>query len=60
MSPQPERSDSTKQHKIETPSEEVLKYWTEERMRKAKATNMPHLDKLDQGKQPPQRPQQKD
>lgn len=55
MSPQPERSDSIKHHKIETPSEEVLKHWTKERMRKAKATNMPHLEKPAQEKQPPQR-----
>ena len=56
----PEHSDPIKKHPVDKPSEETLKYWTAERMRKAKATNMPHIGKPDQGKQSPQQPPQKD
>lgn len=37
-------------HSIDTPPEDVLKYWTAERMRNAKAADMPNVDKLDQRK----------
>jgi hypothetical protein len=38
-------------HKMDTSSEDVLKYWTAEKMRKAKPAPMPHVDnEPDQGK----------
>jgi hypothetical protein len=40
-------------HPIDTPPEDALKYWTRERMRKAKGTNMPHIDVPDRGKKHP-------
>ncbi|HZR44446.1 MAG TPA: hypothetical protein VFB12_30310 [Ktedonobacteraceae bacterium] len=38
-------------HSVETPSEEVLKHWTADKMRDAKATNMPTSNDLKQVKQ---------
>ena len=43
-------------HPVDTPPDDALKYWTADKKRKAKATNMPHVDTLDQGKKPPRRP----
>ncbi|HLI06298.1 MAG TPA: hypothetical protein VKV40_07010 [Ktedonobacteraceae bacterium] len=45
-------------HKVETPAEDVRKYWTAERMRDAKPVPMPHLTD-GEGKQPgkPQKPE---
>ena len=43
-------------HSVETPSDDALKYWTADKMRKAKPANLPHIDAPDRGKQRPQRP----
>ena len=43
-------------HTVDTPPDDALKYWTADKKRKAKATNMPHVDTLDQEKKPPRRP----
>jgi hypothetical protein len=43
-------------HSVETPSDEALKYWTADNMRKAKPANLPHVNAQDRGKQHPQRP----
>jgi len=43
-------------HSVETNPDEVLKYWTADKMRDAKPVNLPSVDTLDQNKQPPQRP----
>lgn len=40
---QSESSDAVVRHTVDTPAEDVLKYWTAERMRKTKATRMPHI-----------------
>jgi hypothetical protein len=40
-------------HKVETPPDEALKYWTEDRMRDAKAAPLPNANILDQDKQDP-------
>jgi hypothetical protein len=42
-------------HKVETPPDEALKYWTVDRMRKAKAAPLPGVNTLDREKQDPQR-----
>lgn len=43
-------------HPVETPSDDALKYWTVDKMRKAKPAEMPHVDAPDQGKAHPRRP----
>lgn len=55
---QSESSDSVTKHQVDTPAENVLKYWTADRMRKAKATNMPHIDAPERKKPHPRRPPQ--
>lgn len=55
---QSESSDSVRKHSVDTPPEDALKYWTAERMRKAKATNMPHIDAPGRKKQSSRRPPQ--
>jgi hypothetical protein len=52
----PGSSKKIVKHSVETPSEEVLKHWTAEKMRDAKVTNMPTVDGPDQRKQDPGRP----
>ncbi len=51
-----ESSDSVRKHNVDTPAEDALKYWTADRMRKAKATNMPHIDAPERKKSHPRRP----
>ncbi|HEY1352124.1 MAG TPA: hypothetical protein VGF67_21090 [Ktedonobacteraceae bacterium] len=53
---QSESSDAVTKHTVETPAEDVLKYWTADRMRKTKATNMPHVGAPQQKKPGPRRP----
>lgn len=55
---QSESSDSVTKHTVDTPPEDALKYWTADRMRKAKATNMPHIDAPGRKKPHPRRPPQ--
>jgi len=43
-------------HSVDTPSEDALKYWTADKMRKAKATNLPNVNTLDREKKPSRRP----
>jgi hypothetical protein len=43
------------EHTVNTPSDDVLKYWTVEKMRDATAVDLPHVDVPDPGKQHPQR-----
>jgi hypothetical protein len=42
--------------KVNTPSEDALKYWTANRMRGAKAAPLPNVSTLDRGKKDPRRP----
>ncbi len=44
-------------HTVDTPAEDALKYWTEDKMRKAKAAKMPNVDAdaLERGKKRPRR-----
>ena len=51
----PHRSAVIK-HSVETPSDDALKYWTADKMRKAKPADLPHVGTRDQGKQQPRRP----
>ncbi|HLQ27698.1 MAG TPA: hypothetical protein VK140_00505 [Ktedonobacteraceae bacterium] len=44
------------QHPVETPSDDALKYWTADKMRKAKAARLPNVTALDRGKPHPRRP----
>jgi hypothetical protein len=48
------RSSTIIKHKVGKHSDDTLKYWTADKMRNAKATNMPNVDALDQEKQHPQ------
>ncbi|HET9999497.1 MAG TPA: hypothetical protein VFQ36_01305 [Ktedonobacteraceae bacterium] len=43
-------------HKIDTPAEDALKYWTDEKMRDAKPAEMPKVKGLKRGKKRPKRP----
>ena len=43
-------------HSVDKPSDEALKYWTADKMRRAKPADLPHVDTRDQGKQHPRRP----
>jgi hypothetical protein len=43
-------------HSVDTSSDDILKYWTADRMRKAKAANLPNVTALEREKQHPRRP----
>jgi hypothetical protein len=43
-------------HKVETPADDVLQYWTANKLRQAKAMDLPNTDALKPGKQHQQRP----
>src|SRR5881275_276399 len=47
---------SVRKHTVETSPEEVLKYWTADRMRSAKPVPLPNVKALKRGKRHPQRP----
>ena len=47
------RSSTIVKHKVGKNADDTLKYWTADKMRNAKATNMPNVDALDQEKQHP-------
>ena len=51
---QPDSESPAKKHKVETPPDEALKYWTADKMRKAKPAPMPHVNAPGGEKQPPQ------
>ena len=46
-------------HRVETPPDEALKYWTTDKMRKAGATNMPSTNDLKPGKKSHKHPSHK-
>jgi len=49
-------SPSIIKHSVDTSPDDALKYWTADKMRKAKPARMPHVKALKQKKQHPQRP----
>ncbi|HTK06264.1 MAG TPA: hypothetical protein VL485_03770 [Ktedonobacteraceae bacterium] len=54
-----EKNDSVgavAKHQVDTPADETLKYWTAEKMRDARPSEMPHVDTLDKGKKRSQEP----
>lgn len=53
---QAEQPESVAKHTVDTPPEDALKYWTAEKMRKARPAPMPHVNAPEQKKQPPRRP----
>lgn len=52
----PEREPGVGKHSIDKSAEEVRKYWTAERMRKAQPAPMPHVDESEKGKPGSPRP----
>ncbi len=55
----PEPADIIVKHSVDTPPDEVLQYWTVDKMRHAKPAELPNVDVPDQGKQHAQRPPHK-
>ncbi|HZR41348.1 MAG TPA: hypothetical protein VFB12_14595 [Ktedonobacteraceae bacterium] len=49
----PDPSDKIIKHSAETSPDEALKYWTADKMRDAKATDLPTTNALEQKKQHP-------
>jgi hypothetical protein len=47
----PNPADAVVKQSVETPPDEALKYWTPDKMRKAKPAPMPNITPLDRGKQ---------
>ena len=45
----PGSSTKIVKHSVETPSEDALKYWTEDKMRNARAARMPKTNALSRG-----------
>lgn len=45
-----------RKHTVKTSPVDALKYWTEDKMRKAKAVDLPNTNKLEQKKEQTQRP----
>ncbi len=52
----PDPAATIMKHSVETPSDDVLTYWTADKMRKAKAAPLPNVNALHRGKQHPRRP----
>jgi len=52
----PDRADAVIKHSVDTKPDDVLKYWTPDRMRNAKPADMPNVGNLDQGKRHRKRP----
>ena len=52
----PDASARIIKHKVGTHPEDTLKYWTKNKMRKAKPAKMPKVDAPDPGKKQPRRP----
>lgn len=55
---QPEPVEPVAKHSVDTSADDALKYWTAEKMRKAKPAPMPHVGAPDRGKKQPRRPPQ--
>jgi len=53
-------SNKVTKHKVKTPPDEALKYWTSDRMRNARAAPLPGVNNLDQEKQNPHPSRQQD
>ena len=54
----PDRRETVVKHTVETSHDDVLKYWTTERMRNAQPApmpNVPNVTPLERGKKQPQR-----
>jgi hypothetical protein len=52
----PDPEAAVVKHSVDTSADEALKYWTADKMRKAKPAKMPHIDAPEQGKKRPRRP----
>jgi hypothetical protein len=52
-------SGAITKHSVETPSDDVLKYWSAGKMRNAKGVDLPNVDALNQEKQHSRRPPHK-
>lgn len=52
----PGRSSKVVKHKVETNSDDALKYWTSDRMQSAKPVELPNVDTLERGKPEKRRP----
>src|SRR5439155_18198009 len=55
-SSKPDPSATISRHSVETSSDETLKYWTADKIRNAKAADLPNVTALHRGKQHPRRP----
>jgi len=49
----PDPASTVKKHTVDTSPDDSLKYWTKDRMRKAKPAKLPHINGDDKGKQKP-------
>jgi hypothetical protein len=54
--PEPDASANIIKHSVNTHPDDALKYWTKDKMRKAKATNQPNVDTVSPEKQHLRRP----
>ena len=52
----PDPSAKVIRHSVKTPADDVLKYWTADKMHNAKAADMPKTDDLKPGKKQPRHP----
>jgi hypothetical protein len=52
----PDAASGVEKHSVDTPSGDVLKYWTEDKMRSAKPAKMPKVKSLKPAKKRPKRP----
>jgi len=54
----PDSESPIVKHRVDTPPDEALKYWTAGKMRKAKPAHQPHVNASEREKQQSQRPPQ--
>jgi len=54
--PKPNPSGTVIRHSVDTHPDDVLKYWTADKMRNAKPADMPNVTALERGKKHPRRP----
>ncbi|MDQ6662170.1 MAG: hypothetical protein M3Z24_14545 [Chloroflexota bacterium] len=52
----PDPSARVVKHSVETPPDDALKYWTEDKMRNARPVKLPNVNTLSRGKQQPRHP----
>ncbi len=52
-SAKPDPASSVEKHSVDSSAGDALKYWTKDRMRKAKPAKLPHIKGGDKGKQNP-------